>query len=195
MGNTIPCGTEWLAVIRQEPFLAPMLGSYQRAAQALAGQAVLDFGCGYGWGAYLLAGRCAAVTGYDPDCGRIQAAKAAFITPNLAFCAAPAPLEGGQFGGICAFQVLQHLPDPLGSLLFLLRCLAPGKTLHISTKTSCTKAVNALEQFRQHSQVQLLYDRSYPLPGGQRLAEAGFARRGGACWGGGGDETDGSVHL
>ncbi len=57
----------YLELIRGDPFLGRMLASYERASKRGRNLDVLDYGCGYGWGSYVLSEFCSRVTGYDPD--------------------------------------------------------------------------------------------------------------------------------
>ncbi len=168
-----------LGTLSEDPFLAPMLESYRRAGQRLAGRRVLDYGCGYGWGAWLLAGPCRQVTGYDPDRGRVEAGRALFSAPDLRLLSRRPRPGSGRFDAVCCFQVLQCLPDPAAALRALAAELLPGMELHLSTRTGCPQAVAALDGLEQSLPVRRLYRAEYPMPHGQRLVEAGFLCRAG----------------
>ncbi|GHE01772.1 hypothetical protein U879_15990 [Defluviimonas sp. 20V17] len=102
-------------------------------AKALVpGGRVLDFGCGGGWAARLLAGQGFAVTALDPtpefiamlaDCAGIDT-----ILGDMAMLP-----EGALFDGIWAHFSLQHIPrqDLPAALSRLAQALAPGGVIAI----------------------------------------------------------------
>ncbi len=97
---------------------------------ALAGHArILDLGCGTGYTSHLLhsLGR---VTALDRSAFalRLLRPRAPAAVPVQAD-AARLPFAAGSFDLICAFDVLEHLPDDHAALREILRCLAPGGTL------------------------------------------------------------------
>jgi len=109
---------------------------YLWAAQAASGRRVLDAGCGSGYGSRLLATRGAReVIGVDiahavlemsapemPDSVRLQAGN----VRKLEF-------EDGSFELIVCFEVIEYVDDPLDALDELVRVLAPGGLLLVSS--------------------------------------------------------------
>lgn len=83
--GTMEKAMQYLDLIRKDPFLHAMLASYDNAAAAQVQDCVLDYGCGYGWGSYILSDSFRHVTGYDPDAERISFARRHFARKNIAF--------------------------------------------------------------------------------------------------------------
>ncbi|MGB8861665.1 MAG: class I SAM-dependent methyltransferase [Ilumatobacteraceae bacterium] len=95
------------------------------------GAVLVDVGCAYGF--TLLEARAAGWTGMGVDLN--AAARAA--TEAAGFCTAPTLAElglaPGSVSAITFFQVLEHLPDPLGALREAAGLLAPGGQVLIET--------------------------------------------------------------
>lgn len=97
----------------------------------IAGERVLDLGCGRGWDAEALAGAGADVVAMelDPDLvvstPRANAARAV----GDGRCA---PFPDGAFDGVYCSNVLEHTPDPAGILDEIARITAPGGWIWIS---------------------------------------------------------------
>ncbi|WP_375461263.1 class I SAM-dependent methyltransferase [uncultured Enterovirga sp.] len=93
------------------------------AAQVLPGDRILDVGCGLGgFRAYVPE---AGYTGIDPHFGGHD--------PNGAVLAVGVEEHAAQCGPVydvvCAFQVIEHVPDPLGFVRAMVACLRPGGRL------------------------------------------------------------------
>ncbi len=115
--------------------LARHLAAYRFARARAAGRTVLDAGCGAGYGTALLAEVAVSVVGID-RAEAVALARAAHAAPNLEY--RPFDLErlaalGERFDLVVSFQVIEHLPDPVGFLGALDACRAPGGTLVVTT--------------------------------------------------------------
>lgn len=116
---------------------------YQLALRHLSpSDRVLDVACGAGFGARMMAPRCARVTGVDLDEHSIAAARAADGAggaPNGDYLVADAtrmPFSAGAFDAVVSFETLEHVPArPF--LKELRRVLVPGGLLLLSTPQSC----------------------------------------------------------
>lgn len=108
---------------------------YRHAAQLVGGRAVLDAGCGVGWGSALLAAAGAArVVGLDVDDGALKDADARcsparFVQGDLQRL----PFADGSFDVVVCYEAIEHVEDPFCALDELRRVLAPGGVLTVSS--------------------------------------------------------------
>ena len=123
--------------VRFAPDMARHLAAYHLVGPLVAGQRVLEAGCGEGYGAALLARHAREVVGVDYDATalalarrRHQADNLEYRTVDLLELAARAP---GEFDAVTNFQVVEHLEDPAPFLDAVARCLRPGGVLILTT--------------------------------------------------------------
>jgi SAM-dependent methyltransferase len=109
--------------------------AYEFASSFLIDAPCVDFGCGYGMGAALLASRTAQpVLGLDSDDGCVRYAKRHFGGTNLTFVrkdGSSIPVPAGSLGLITACKVIEHLPPEQLLAFFgeVRRTLRPGGRL------------------------------------------------------------------
>lgn len=85
---------------------------YELAKEMVAGKAVLDFGCGTGYGSAILSQVAVNVTGLDIDQAAISWAKATHHNPLLTFhrCSdLGATLPSGSFDAVTCFEMIEHV--------------------------------------------------------------------------------------
>lgn len=138
----------YLELIHQDSFLQTMLISYEHAAKYAGHASVLDFGCGYGWGSYLLSSRSRHVTGYDPDFQRIDFARQIFQRNNITFLSNDRCLADSVYDMVCLFMVLPYAKNKLQLLNQAASYLHPDGTLWISFKTSTPELSILLNRWR-----------------------------------------------
>lgn len=123
-------------------------GAFQRRAQFFADRVLprietagrwLDFGCGSGFYARLLAARGAQVTGVDGSAAMIEAAERASAEAGAAGIVflhnppdAPLPFGPVTFDGCLCLSVVEYLPDPAAQLAAFAEVLRPGGTAVVS---------------------------------------------------------------
>lgn len=109
---------------------------YMFAADMAKDLVVLDYGCGYGWGAFLMAGSAKKVCAIDSDCDAIATACQVFRARNLMFhCLPRLPIgfEDHTFDLIVSFEVVEHVPDVDLLLAEFKRLIRPHGQILIST--------------------------------------------------------------
>ncbi len=113
--------------------------AYVRMLEQCAGQVVLEAGSGEGYGANMIAGVAAQVTGLDYDDSAVAHVRAKYprvemVQGNLA----ELPLADASVDIVVNFQVIEHLWDQSQFLRECLRVLRPGGKLLISTPNRIT---------------------------------------------------------
>lgn len=111
------------------------------AARIRAGDAVLEVGAGAGAFARLIPG--ARYVGLDPNPGAYAAAESAVRAERLPDHAASHP---GAYDAACAFQVIEHVADPLRLAADMARCLKPGGLLMLGAP-AWPSAMTAIPDF------------------------------------------------
>jgi SAM-dependent methyltransferase len=105
---------------------------------ALAGQRVLDFGCGYGGKALAYAEHAAFVAGVEPHAHVIalcEGYRQAMGATNVQFrtCTqARIPYPAKSFDVVVSHDVLEHVDNPAISLAEIARVLRPGGTAYLA---------------------------------------------------------------
>lgn len=118
--------------------------AYRFAAARCGDLAVMDAGCGEGYGAAMLTGRAARVTGVELVPEVVAHARAAYPParhPTLEFVEADLcrlPLPDAAFDAVVSFQVIEHLPNIGGYLDEIRRVLKPGGEFLCATPNRLT---------------------------------------------------------
>ncbi len=112
------------------------LKRYDFARGWCEGRDVLDAGCGVGYGSAYLGEAARRVLGVDLSEEAIEHARRRYARPNVEFRRADLldlGLEDGSFDVVCAFETIEHLPDPDAFLGHVTRVLRPDGVLIVST--------------------------------------------------------------
>lgn len=106
---------------------ADHVARYEWAARVLPAKSrVLDVGCGVGYGAHLLAQAGHTVVAFDRSAEAIAYAREHYAHPNICFICHEigSPIEVSAVDAAIAFEIIEHLADPLPMLRWL-RDLTP----------------------------------------------------------------------
>lgn len=116
--------------------------SYAHAMTIVRGKRVLDFGCGTGYGANMLAGQAEDVSAIDISEEAISDAAKSYSASNLHFLRTE-PIENGglpfpdsSFDDVISFQVIEHVDDVDSYLKEIRRVLKPSGRLLLTTPNS-----------------------------------------------------------
>lgn len=113
--------------------------TYDFVRPYVAGRAVLDFGCGTGYGTHRLAPECASIVGVDIAADAIRFAEQTYQAPNLSYRAissvetTPLPFDDASFETVISFQVIEHITDVDRCFAEIARVLAPHGTFVCAT--------------------------------------------------------------
>lgn len=134
---------------------------YKFVAKRLArGARVIDFACGIGYGARIMATAGAVVHGFDVDPEAVEYAKRHYIWHNTEFSVADgrAPGKLGEYDVAVCFETIEHIEDPRPLLKALcaassvLYCSAPNEAvMPFSPQPGMTTAFH----FRHYTKQQL----------------------------------------
>lgn len=89
---------------------------------------VLDYGCGAGYGSWLMSGEAGAVIGVDADPVAIEYAKEYYNRKRISYLNQNFPPEG-QFDVITCFEVIEHVDDGDGLVRKFHELLKPNGVL------------------------------------------------------------------
>jgi SAM-dependent methyltransferase len=116
--------------------LALHLKRYEFARPWCRDRAVLDAGCGVGYGAAHLAEVAASVVGVDRDEDAIAYARERYARPNLELRVGDLldlAVADGSFDVVCSFETIEHLDDVDAFLAEVVRVLRPDGVFLVST--------------------------------------------------------------
>ncbi|MFA5356536.1 MAG: class I SAM-dependent methyltransferase [Candidatus Omnitrophota bacterium] len=147
---------------KESPLMtARHLCAYEFAGRFVKGKAVLDIGCGEGYGSHYLAGSAKNVTGIDYSKEAIEHAKNKYPLDNLAFYSVNIKeLDSikDKFDIICSFQVIEHLEDPGGFLGNVKGLLSPGGVFICSTPNRLDASPNSDKPANRFHVKEYLFD-------------------------------------
>lgn len=136
------------------------LATYDFAAPFAAGNRVLDFGCGTGYGTHRLSGGCASIVGVDISDDAVAFAQERYHAPNLSYQAIrplpehQAPFDEGSFDVITSFQVVEHIWEVASYVDELHRLLAPGGTAIVATPDRATRLFRGQRPWNRYHVVE-----------------------------------------
>jgi len=142
------------------------------AADFPAGR-ILDWGCGFGQVSDLLLARGLNVTSFDYDeAGDDVRSLEHFPHVSVRYSPEPVklPYQDGEFDAALSCGVLEHVPDPAGSLAELARVLRPGGTLYVYKLANRRSYLERIaKRMGMYYHGQFPNDRLYTLPEARAL--------------------------
>jgi SAM-dependent methyltransferase len=99
---------------------------------------VLDFGCGIGYGSFLLSAYCKSVIGVEKDKETIEHARKWFCRSNITYINDNKVPIGPRFHLISAFEVIEHHPDGSKLVKDFYDALVPNGILVVSVPNQDT---------------------------------------------------------
>lgn len=145
------------------------LKRYEFARPLCAGKDVLDAGCGVGYGTAFLAERARRAVGVDLSEEAIAYASGRYAAPNVEFAVGDLlalDLRDGEFDVVCAFETIEHLPQPKRFVREARRVLREGGVLIASTPRAETGSDRPANPF---------HVREYSARDFERLLHAAFS--------------------
>lgn len=142
----------------RKPLLVKPLKVYQYFGNYVKDKKVLDVGCGYGYGSYLLSQKAKSVVGIDLQKKRIDGAKNLYKdVENLEFKILDAfKLENifpeNSFDVIIALEFIEHIKNPLQFLQIARNLLSDDGLLILSTPNRLTRGFKDVPWNREHVQ-------------------------------------------
>ena len=112
------------------------LKRYEFALPWCRDRAVLDAGCGVGYGTAHLAQVAASVVGVDRDEGAVSYARERYSRPNVEFRVGDLldlDLADASFDVVCSFETIEHVEDVEAFLAEVTRVLRPEGAFLVST--------------------------------------------------------------
>lgn len=128
------------------------LKRYEFALPWCEGKDVLDAGCGVGYGTAALAERARRVVGVDRDEDAIAYARKRYARDNVEFLVGDLldlDLPDGSFDTVCAFETIEHLPDPEAFLAHATRVLRRDGVLVASTPRAAATTTEPENPFHE----------------------------------------------
>jgi len=135
-------------------FYAQHLKPYEFLSNEATGKTVLEVGCGDGYGSFYLTKVAAKVIGVDYESDIILRAQKEYKADNLKFICMDAielGFEDNSFDIICAFQVIEHIPEDklLKFLAGIKRVLSDEGKFYLST-LNLEHAVKSLLTYKKN---------------------------------------------
>jgi SAM-dependent methyltransferase len=147
--------------------MARHVAAYRWAMRQAAGKAVLDVGCGEGYGTAMLAGVAGRAVGLD-RAEAVVAASARYRAGNLEYRSTDLgrlPTIEERFDLVVSFQVIEHVPDPAVFLAGLKHCTAAGGRVLVTTPNRLMSVSENPYHLREWTAPELLALAQPVLPG------------------------------
>ncbi len=93
---------------------------------------VMDYGSGCGYGTHLLAPYCKAIIGVDKSEEAYKFSRTYYMRHNMDYIISSSPVSNNKFDKIVAYEVVEHVEDPLTLMTQFYNSLKPGGRLIMS---------------------------------------------------------------
>jgi len=138
--------------------------AYEQALSSLAGKTVLDFGCGAGYGADILAKHVNHLIAVDVSEEAITNAAAKYSANNLHFQhiepieKVPLPFSDDSFDVVLSFQVIEHIKDTGAYLREIQRVLKPCGKFFLTTPNAALRLLPGQRPWNRFHVKEYNYD-------------------------------------
>jgi len=140
------------------PIFYQHLAAYEYAQKFAQDKIILDFGCGEGYGAALLAKSAEKIVGLDYSTAAIKKAKQKYVLHNIEFICSDLRkinFENESFDMIIAFQLIEHLAHPEVFIAKAKAWLKKGGIFLLTTPNRRASLVQHPYHFREYTQEEL----------------------------------------
>ena len=120
------------------------IATYRFAAGFVAGKSVLDYGCGTGYGAFILAEKANKVTAVDVSMEALKYARDHHASDNIVFTT-PEKVSSERYDVITMFQVIEHIADAKRTLTEIKSLLYSDGYLLISTPDKTNRLLGFIQ--------------------------------------------------
>jgi 2-polyprenyl-3-methyl-5-hydroxy-6-metoxy-1,4-benzoquinol methylase len=121
------------------------IASYEFALKYVNNKKVLDYGCGTGYGTYMLSKSALSVVGVDVSGDSVSYAQEHFVSDNLTFKSID-EISIEKYDVIVSFQVIEHVSNDKAYINNLIKLLNPNGVLLLTTPNKQGRIFNYIQK-------------------------------------------------